>query len=61
MLRLARLPRLYLALAAAAVFLVALGLSWTQGADHLWVQGVAMVLALVSCLLAWLAAGDRRR
>ncbi|MHB1501996.1 MAG: hypothetical protein ACYCYK_12685 [Candidatus Dormibacteria bacterium] len=61
MLWVSHVPRLYLALAAVALFSVALGLSWTQGGDHLWIQGVAMVLALVSFLLAWLAASASRR
>ncbi|MHB1575521.1 MAG: hypothetical protein ACYCX9_03270 [Candidatus Dormibacteria bacterium] len=61
MARIAHLPRLYLAVAAAALFVVGLGLSWTEGANHLWVQGVAMVLALMAFGLAWLAADDRRR
>ncbi len=58
--RLAHLPRLYLAVAAAAFFLIGLGLSWTEGGNHLWVQGVAMALALIAFGLAWLAADDRR-
>ncbi len=60
MARIAHLPRLYLAIAAAAFFLVGLGLSWTYGGDYLWVQGVAMVLALIAFWLAWLAADDRQ-
>ncbi len=37
-------------------FLLALGLSWGAGANHLWVQGVAMVMALAAFGLAALAA-----
>jgi hypothetical protein len=59
--RIAHLPRLYLAIAAAAFFLAGLGLSWTEGGDHLWLQGVAMALALIAFGLAFLAADDRRR
>ncbi|MHB1526448.1 MAG: hypothetical protein ACYDEA_02405 [Candidatus Dormibacteria bacterium] len=48
--------RIYRALLAGALFLVALGISWTQGGNHLWLQGVAMVLAALAFLLAGLAA-----
>lgn len=50
-----RTRRLYLGLAGLLCFAVALVLSWTEGADHLWVQGVAMALALVAFGLAALA------
>ncbi|HVD03443.1 MAG TPA: hypothetical protein VNF75_04835 [Candidatus Dormibacteraeota bacterium] len=55
------LPRLYLALAAAALFVAAVTLSWTQGANHLWVQGVAMVLALAAFGLAAVASMGKAR
>jgi|GEM_PF-3415504 len=48
--------RLGLAAAAAILFLAALALSWTQGADHLTLQLLAMVMALVAFLLAAIAA-----
>ena len=48
--------RLYLALLGLLCFGIALGLSWGLGAAHLWVQGVAMVLALGAFGLATLAA-----
>lgn len=43
------------------LFLVALYISWTQGADHLTLQVVAMGIGLVACLLAAMAAGLGRR
>jgi hypothetical protein len=46
-----------LAVAALVLFLVALFLSWTQGANHLTLQFLAMGIGLVACLLAALAAG----
>ncbi|MHB1523256.1 MAG: hypothetical protein ACYCS9_08540 [Candidatus Dormibacteria bacterium] len=49
-------PRLYLALLGLICFGIALGLSWGLGAGHLWVQGVAMVMALVAFWLAAMAA-----
>lgn len=52
-------PRIYLALPAAILFVVALGLSWTEGGDHLWVQAVAMGLALVAFWMAAMAARPR--
>ncbi|MDA8331973.1 MAG: hypothetical protein M0027_12400 [Candidatus Dormibacteraeota bacterium] len=54
--RLLHLSRLYLAVLAGALFLLALALSWTLGADHLWIQGVAMILALGAFGVAALAA-----
>jgi hypothetical protein len=45
-----------LAVLAGALFLLALALSWTLGADHLWIQGVAMILALGAFGVAALAA-----
>jgi hypothetical protein len=48
--------RLYLALLGLICFGIALGLSWGLGARHLWVQGVAMVIALGAFGLATLAA-----
>jgi hypothetical protein len=48
--------RLGLAAAAGILFLVALALSWTEGADHLTLQLLAMVLALLAFLLAAIAA-----
>ncbi len=50
------MPRLYLALLGLICFGIALGLSWGLGAGHLWVQGVAMVIALVAFWLAAMAA-----
>ena len=46
---------------ALGLFLVALALSWTQGADHLTLQVLAMGFGLVACLLAAFAAGFGRR
>jgi hypothetical protein len=40
--------------------LVALGLSWSGGADHLTLQLLAMALGLVACLLVAVAAGFGR-
>lgn len=54
-------PRLSLAVAAGLIFLVALAISWTEGADHLTLQLLAMGLGLVACLLAAMAAGFGRR
>jgi hypothetical protein len=48
--------RLVLAAAAAVLFLAALALSWTEGADHLTLQLLAMVLALLAFCLAAIAA-----
>lgn len=53
--------RVSLSLAAALLFLLALGLSWSQGADHLTLQLLAMAIGLAACLLAALAAGFGRR
>lgn len=53
--------RVPLGVAAGLLFLVALALSWTQGADHLTLQLLAMALGLIACLLAALAAGFGRR
>lgn len=53
--------RLGLAAAAAILFLVALALSWTEGADHLTLQLLAMVLALLAFLLAAIAARSDNR
>ncbi|MGC2191620.1 MAG: hypothetical protein WA751_04735 [Candidatus Dormiibacterota bacterium] len=53
--------RLSLAAAAGLLFLVALGISWTEGADHLTLQLLAMGLGLVACVLAAMAAGFGRR
>ncbi|HVC40198.1 MAG TPA: hypothetical protein VNH20_09585 [Candidatus Dormibacteraeota bacterium] len=50
-----------LAAGALVLFLVALYISWTQGADHLTLQVVAMGIGLVACLLAAMAAGLGRR
>jgi hypothetical protein len=50
-----------LAIAAGLLFLVALTISWTEGADHLSLQALAMALGLVACLLAAMAAGFGRR
>jgi hypothetical protein len=41
------------------LFLAALVLSWSEGADHLTLQFVAMGLALLAFLLAALAARSR--
>ncbi|MGA9775218.1 MAG: hypothetical protein WBU92_04785 [Candidatus Dormiibacterota bacterium] len=56
MLRHLHLRRLYLSVVGLLFFLLALGLSWGAGANHLWVQGVAMVMALAAFGLAALAA-----
>lgn len=48
--------RLGLAAVAAILFVAALALSWTEGADHLTLQLLAMVLALIAFLLAAIAA-----
>jgi divalent metal cation (Fe/Co/Zn/Cd) transporter len=48
--------RLGLAATATIIFLVALTISWTEGADHLTLQLLAMVLALLAFLLAAFAA-----
>jgi hypothetical protein len=48
--------RLPLALGAGLVFVAALAISWTEGADHLALQALAMVLALLAFLLAAVAA-----
>jgi divalent metal cation (Fe/Co/Zn/Cd) transporter len=48
--------RLGLAVVAAIIFLAALALSWTEGADHLTLQLVAMVMALIAFMLAAIAA-----
>lgn len=53
--------RLSLAVAAGLLFLVALVISWTEGADHLTLQLLAMGLGLVACVLAAMAAGFGRR
>ena len=53
--------RTALASGALALFLVALALSWTQGADHLTLQLLAMGIGLAACLLAAWAAGFGRR
>ncbi|MGH7643245.1 MAG: hypothetical protein ACRENX_09600 [Candidatus Dormibacteria bacterium] len=53
--------RISLAIAAGVLFLVALAISWTEGAGHLNLQALAMALGLVACLLAALAAGFGRR
>ncbi|HVB13641.1 MAG TPA: hypothetical protein VNH38_02645 [Candidatus Dormibacteraeota bacterium] len=50
-----------LAVAAGLLFAVALFISWTQGADHLTLQVLALGLGLVACLLAAMAAGVGRR
>jgi hypothetical protein len=50
-----------LAAAAAILFLAALALSWTEGADHLTLQLLAMVMALVALLLAAIAARSDHR
>ena len=49
--------RAFLTVPAAVLFLVALTLSWKEGGNHLWVQAVAMVMALVAFGLAAVAAG----
>jgi hypothetical protein len=51
--------RAYLAVPAAVLFLLALALSWKEGGDHLWIQAVAMVIALAAFGLAAMAAGRR--
>ncbi|MFZ0994556.1 MAG: hypothetical protein WAO09_01050 [Candidatus Dormiibacterota bacterium] len=51
--------RLGLAATAAILFLAALALSWTEGADHLTLQLLAMAMALIAFLLAGLAARSR--
>lgn len=43
------------------LFLVAVAISWTEGADHLTLQALAMALGLIACLLAAMAAGFGRR
>lgn len=48
--------RLALGASAALLFLAALALSWTEGADHLTLQLLAMVLALLAFFLAAIAA-----
>ncbi|MGA7172655.1 MAG: hypothetical protein WCB86_07150 [Candidatus Dormiibacterota bacterium] len=53
--------RLPLAVAAGVFFIGALVISWTEGADHLTVQLLAMALGLVACLLAAMAAGFGQR
>ncbi|HVB54615.1 MAG TPA: hypothetical protein VNF24_10570 [Candidatus Acidoferrales bacterium] len=53
--------RVPLAVAAGLLFVVALVIAWTQGADHLTLQLLAMALGLAACLLAALAAGFGRR
>ncbi|HEY6538677.1 MAG TPA: hypothetical protein VI138_06530 [Candidatus Dormibacteraeota bacterium] len=53
--------RLVLAVAATLLFAGALTLSWTEGADHLTLQALAMGLGLAACVLAALAAGAGRR
>jgi hypothetical protein len=40
---------------------VAVAISWTEGADHLTLQALAMALGLIACLLAAMAAGFGRR
>ena len=47
---------MYRALLAGVLFLVALGISWSEGGNHLWLQGVATVLAALAFVLAALAA-----
>ncbi|MGH7608943.1 MAG: hypothetical protein ACREOD_03210 [Candidatus Dormibacteria bacterium] len=51
-----RVGRAPLAAAALALFVIALALSWTQGARHLDLQALAMVLALLALLLAAVVA-----
>ncbi|MGA7088729.1 MAG: hypothetical protein WB116_10725 [Candidatus Dormiibacterota bacterium] len=53
--------RLGLAAVAAIFFLVAVALSWKEGADHLTLQLVAMVLGLVAFVLAAIAARSDSR
>lgn len=53
--------RLGMAALAGILFLAALAISWTQGADHLTLQALAMALALVSFVLAALAARGGKR
>lgn len=53
--------RIPLAVAAGVLFLVAVAISWTEGADHLTLQALAMALGLIACLLAAMAAGFGRR
>lgn len=53
--------RLPLAAAAGVLFIGALVISWTEGAEHLTLQLLAMALGLVACLLAAMAAGFGRR
>lgn len=48
-----------LAVGAGVLFLAALVLSWSEGADHLTLQFLAMGLALLAFLLAALAARSR--
>jgi drug/metabolite transporter (DMT)-like permease len=50
-----------LAAAAGVLFIGALVISWTEGAEHLTLQLLAMALGLVACLLAAMAAGFGRR
>jgi drug/metabolite transporter (DMT)-like permease len=50
-----------LVVAAVLFFGAALVVSWTQGADHLTLQLVAMGLGLVACLLAAMAAATNKR
>ena len=49
--------RLRLVVGAVLLFVVALTLSWTEGADHLTLQVLAMGLGLMACGLAAMAAG----
>lgn len=51
--------RLGLAAASAILFVAALALSWTEGADHLTLQLLAMVIALIAFLLAAVAARSK--
>jgi hypothetical protein len=53
--------RASLVVAAVLFFGAALVVSWTQGADHLTLQLVAMGLGLVACLLAAMAAATNKR
>ncbi|NNM97402.1 MAG: hypothetical protein HKL89_07335 [Candidatus Dormibacteraeota bacterium] len=48
--------RIYRALLAAVLFLLALGISWGAGGSHLWLQGVAMVVAALALVIAALTA-----
>jgi hypothetical protein len=45
-----------MALGAGLLFVAAVAISWTEGADHLTLQALAMVLGLLAFLLAAVAA-----